>query len=892
MTIPVQCPACLKEYGLRDDLEGKRVRCKECGENISVPLLRKINGGASEAARQATTKSTPTKPRPATKSKPAAPRHNDDELLLEDDDEVEDFDDVEELGTGSEFRSASRQPIRKKKPKKASLSLGGGWLGAIWGILTSDVTGVALFVLGIAIFAVMSNLQPMQANMDRSQWLLFSAGISLFLPANLWMTVRMWKVNRQWAVLFLGSGGMLRAMASALPNGVVVAVEILRFLLLIAFVVEHWDEVRAPVIAFALGLCLTVAGGMGLFKGGPPQLAGNRGALPVPAQGIPAINGRAPAVVPNGQGASNNPISDIANVNPFPVESIQLPELPEFSLGPLARGETFQDPQVTYQRLFFITGTSNSKLAGTVPGANTAMVYLEPKGSHAAQSLACVLIASAGSNLLEGRACPNQDDLNEMVPYVKAGFAVLGFSLDGYSTGALKLSQEQQMGVNYVQFQKAQAGLVNVRNVVEFASKKIPQVNSQRLFIAGHSSAATLALLAAAHEPRLRGAVAYAPATNVVTGLRDVISAPGVDRILPGLQQFAAQSSPLSHVSRVNCPVFLFHAADDSNISVLDSRLFADRLKQNGKSVEYVEVPTGNHYDSMIQQGIPRAIPWLKQLASQTDSNPAPVVAQNQSAQNAGTTSVPIVPVAPLTNLPQNANVGGQRSGGGRVVKFRFQSFEGKGDAATAARQALRGVPWADPNDILVDTAKGEIWIGQLSGSVNTGVAQQALGTAGFQMLPGVSVGQKSALVAATQSPPINNEKVDTTKPATVSSQEGPDVPVGKPPVTGEAPKAKPAPVTTPINPPEKRPEREKARRVVTFKYERFTGKGSSANAMKDALRKIDWADQNDIAIDAAKKEIRIGLLAESPNYDQARKALTTQGFVVAPGMTTSTTKD
>ncbi len=890
MTIPVQCPACLKEYGLRDDLEGKRVRCKECGENISVPRLRTINGNAAETARRATTKSTPAKPKPTTKPKPAATRHNDDDLVLEDDDEFDEFDDAEELDSVSEFRSTPRHPTRKKKPKKASSSPGSGWIAAMWGLLTSDVTGVALFVLGIGIFAVMANLQPMQANMDRSQWLLFSAGISLFLPANLWMTVRMWKVNRQWAVLFLGSGGMLRAMATALPNGVVIAIEILRFLFLIAFVVEHWDEVRAPVIAFTLGLCLTVAGGMGLFKGGPPQFAGNRGALPVPAPGIPAMNGRVPAVVPNGQGASNNPISDIANVNPFPVESIQIPELPEFSLGPMARGETFQDPQVTYQRLFFITGTSNSKLVGTVPGTNTAMVYLEPKGSHAPQSLSCVLIASAGSNLLEGRACPNQDDLNEMLPYVKAGFAVLGFSLDGYTTGALKLSQEQQMGVNYVQFQKAQAGLVNVRNVVEFASKKIPQVNSQRLFIAGHSSAATLALLAAAHEPRLKGVVAYAPATNVVTGLRDVISAPGVDRILPGLQQFATQSSPLSHVSRVNCPVFLFHATDDSNISVLDSRLFADRLKQNGKPVEYVEVPTGNHYDSMIQQGIPRAIPWLKQLANQADSNSAPVVAQNQPVQNAGMTPVPMVPLAPLTNLPQNLTAGGQPSG--RVVRFRFQSFGGNGDAAAAARQALRGVTWADPNDIEVDAAKGEIRIGQLGGSVNTGAAQQTLSSAGFQMLPGVSIGSKSALVAAVQSPPISNQKVDRAKPVTVPSQEIPDVPVNKPPVNAETPKSKPTPVTPPSNPPEKRPEREKARRVVTFKYERFTGKGSSANAMKEALKRVDWADQNDVVIDATKKEIRIGLLAESPNFDQARKSLTTQGFVVAPGVTTATTKD
>ena len=155
MTIPVQCPACLKEYGLRDDLEGKRVRCKECGENISVPRLRTINGNAAETARRATTKSTPAKPKPTTKPKPAATRHNDDDLVLEDDDEFDEFDDAEELDSVSEFRSTPRHPTRKKKPKKASSSPGSGWIAAMWGLLTSDVTGVALFVLGIGIFAVM-----------------------------------------------------------------------------------------------------------------------------------------------------------------------------------------------------------------------------------------------------------------------------------------------------------------------------------------------------------------------------------------------------------------------------------------------------------------------------------------------------------------------------------------------------------------------------------------------------------------------------------------------------------------------------------------------------------------------------------------------------------------
>jgi hypothetical protein len=52
---------------------------------------------------------------------------------------------------------------------------------------------------------------------------------------------------------------------------------------------------------------------------------------------------------------------------------------------------------------------------------------------------------------------------------------------------------------------------------------------------------------------------------------------------------------------------------DDSNVPCSDSRACEQRLKSLGKSVTLVTVPTGNHYQSMIDQGIPRAIEWLKQ---------------------------------------------------------------------------------------------------------------------------------------------------------------------------------------------------------------------------------------------------------------------------------------
>ena len=359
-------------------------------------------------------------------------------------------------------------------------------------------------------------------------------------------------------------------------------------------------------------------------------------------------------------------------------------------------------------------------------------------------------------------------------------------------------------------------------------------------------------------------------------------------RLLPGVADFAKQSSPLTHVSNVGCPVFLFHAADDSNTPVADSRRFAELLKANRKTVEYVEVPTGDHYDSMIQQGIPRAIPWLKQLAGVSGSNTAPAVAQGAATTTPSTNpngvlpTVPQVPAIPFADRPLPPNIGLQSSG--RVVTFRFQSFGGRGDAAAAARQALRNVSWADLKDLEIDAGKSEIRIGQLGGSVNSEPARQALIAAGFQLLPGVSIGNKSSNVAA--SAPQNST---ASKPPAAELE---DVPEKKPPVSTAASKPKETtapPVTKPADEP--RPTRE-PRRIVKFRYERYTGKGSSVNAVRDALKRVAWANQDDIDLDAKNKEIRIGLIADSPDFEQARKALQNAGFSVAPGFTTATTKD
>jgi dipeptidyl aminopeptidase/acylaminoacyl peptidase len=154
--------------------------------------------------------------------------------------------------------------------------------------------------------------------------------------------------------------------------------------------------------------------------------------------------------------------------------------------------------------------------------------------------------------------------------------------------------------------------MINARNALEFTLAKMPEVNPKKIFAAGHSSAGTAALLFAAHEPRLAGCIAYAPCIDLEKNF------PGwqvrlLSSQMDGLADFVTQSSPSTHVSRIRCPTLLFHAEDDAGCDIADTRSFAEKLQAQGTETKLVTVASGGHYDSMIEQGIPAGIEFIRE---------------------------------------------------------------------------------------------------------------------------------------------------------------------------------------------------------------------------------------------------------------------------------------
>ncbi|HEX3726062.1 MAG TPA: prolyl oligopeptidase family serine peptidase, partial [Pirellulales bacterium] len=215
----------------------------------------------------------------------------------------------------------------------------------------------------------------------------------------------------------------------------------------------------------------------------------------------------------------------------------------------------------------------------------------EPSGPHDSRSLGCILVTAAGGSLLVGSPPPNAADEREWLPYVKAGFAVVAFRQDGEVDSA-HLPSNLDLVVESKSFLAAQAGLTNARNALEFVIARMNEVDPQRIYVAGHSSAATLALLFAEHEARIRACIAYAPVVNVSTFLQIAMKARGSE-LSAELAGELAKISPATHASKFSCPVWLFHAEGDRFVPIAESRSFVQQLKAAGKNATLASVPGG-----------------------------------------------------------------------------------------------------------------------------------------------------------------------------------------------------------------------------------------------------------------------------------------------------------
>lgn len=239
------------------------------------------------------------------------------------------------------------------------------------------------------------------------------------------------------------------------------------------------------------------------------------------------------------------------------------------------------------------------------PAGSKLWIYLPESLTQA--KVPCVIIAPAGSRLFHGMRL-GEGDRAEHLPYVRAGMAVVAYEIDG-PLGEEPTDREVVAAVK--SFQQAEAGVANARQAIDYIVAKLPQVDASRIYSAGHSSAATLSLLVAEREPRVKACIAYAPETNVVRHLGEELIG-SLAGAVAGFREFVARSSPHAGVSRLRCPLFVFHAEDDSVVPIEGTAKFAEEASKTNSSVVFVRSRSGGHYESMIAEGVPQGIAWLK----------------------------------------------------------------------------------------------------------------------------------------------------------------------------------------------------------------------------------------------------------------------------------------
>ncbi len=198
----------------------------------------------------------------------------------------------------------------------------------------------------------------------------------------------------------------------------------------------------------------------------------------------------------------------------------------------------------------------------------------------------------------------------------RAGFAVIAYELSGPIP---EESGNEGMIEGTINFRQVEAGVRNLKEVIKFIEKKVVEVDKDQLYMAGHSSAATHALLASWKVDLIKGCMAYAPAVDVAKFMgKDLIDAFNSigGRYFSGYRNFIKDISPLKNTSKIKCPLFVFHSEEDGVMALTETQQFVKSVQRGNDDVTFLIAEKGDHYNSMMDEGIPAGVEWLKNLVA------------------------------------------------------------------------------------------------------------------------------------------------------------------------------------------------------------------------------------------------------------------------------------
>lgn len=252
---------------------------------------------------------------------------------------------------------------------------------------------------------------------------------------------------------------------------------------------------------------------------------------------------------------------------------------------------------------------SNFKSQRVDIGLGRALKVILPPGKESGEGLPLVVVGVAGSRLVHGM--PMDENPEELYPYANAGFVVIAFGQDGEYEGEKISSDEAKKAIEL--FVSADGRVKNAQQAIDYGIEKVG-VDPKNVFVSGHSSAATIALQVAMADNRVKAGVAFAPVTDVRGYLGDY--APHFENEVFGFRKWLKARDPMPNVQKIKVPFLIFHADDDSIVDKPMIDQFVAKLTAQNPKSQFVHVATGDHYDSMIDEGFKSAVPFLKSFVN------------------------------------------------------------------------------------------------------------------------------------------------------------------------------------------------------------------------------------------------------------------------------------
>jgi dienelactone hydrolase len=207
---------------------------------------------------------------------------------------------------------------------------------------------------------------------------------------------------------------------------------------------------------------------------------------------------------------------------------------------------------------------------------------------------------------LHGGFAFGADDWDQAQPFRDAGFVVLIPMLRG----------ENGLPGNYTMFYDEVDDALAAAEVLA----NQPDVDPQRMFVAGHSAGGTLALLSAMVSDRFKAAASFSGSPDQVWFVRGQEELAPFDRDDP--REFQMRS-PLAFPKSFKCPVRMYYGDEEFGFDAPSKKL-AELAKAAGKDVEAISVP-GDHLTA-VDPAMKQTIAFFRQISPE----PAPAKAQGK----------------------------------------------------------------------------------------------------------------------------------------------------------------------------------------------------------------------------------------------------------------------